>query len=95
MIEISQTKTKLIIIAARKLQHHILEYPLMQGKKIVKEIGEGWLGLAQNLRISTGKTLYIENLQRLLYPPVRSEMGKVQSPEPKPRQIIKYLERIS
>ena len=67
----------------------------MQGKKIVKEIGEGWVGLAQHLRISTGKTLYIENLHRLLYPPVRSEMGKMDSPVQKPKQIIKYLERIS
>jgi hypothetical protein len=68
VLEVSLTKIKLLIIAARKSKHYILEFPKKQGKKIIMELGGTYNDLAKEVRFSKSKVLYIKNLQKLLYP---------------------------
>lgn len=62
LIEISFTKTKLLIIACRRNHHYKCEFPIVQGKKIVITLGTSFKKLAERLRISSTKILYVENL---------------------------------
>ena len=46
VVEISFTKTKMLIIAARKRNHFTMEFPKKQGKKMAKELGDDYADLA-------------------------------------------------
>ena len=52
MVEISYTKTKMLIIAARKIKHLVLEFPRKQGKKLVEQVGGSYETLLEYLNIS-------------------------------------------
>jgi hypothetical protein len=66
VVEISMTKTKLMIVAARKNKHYKLELPKKQGKRLLYDICGGSYELATLVRISKSETLYIEGLKDLL-----------------------------
>ena len=59
MIEISVSKSKLIIIAARPRRHRKIEFPKPQGKKVLSELGNSYEELANRLMISHHRVLYI------------------------------------
>jgi len=66
VVEISYTKTKMIIIVARKRKHYKLEFPKKQGKRLIYDIVGGYYEFAKLVRISPTEALYIENLKDLL-----------------------------
>ena len=99
IVEISFTRTKLMIIVSRRRYHYKTEFPIVQGKKIINTLGGSLLTLAGKLRLSSTKTLYVENLHKILYPRgeyyndqlASSDNQEDRTPDPK---SIKYLQKI-
>mmetsp|Transcript_29714 Transcript_29714/g.28894 ORF Transcript_29714/g.28894 Transcript_29714/m.28894 type:complete len:81 (-) Transcript_29714:433-675(-) len=68
MIEISFTKQKMYVIAARNSKHYTLEFYKIQGKKLLLELNNDYNALAERVRLSKFKQLYILDLNKILYP---------------------------
>lgn len=95
-VEISFTRTKLLIIISRRNHHYKCEFPIVQGKKIIATLGGSKRALAEKLRLSSTKTLYVENLQRILYPKghYTPENLKLVNDNTPNQKKVKYLDKI-